>query len=115
MSQFTHTTIRGQFDHYSIEDFMFQDGTTGQQIKVNLINCEDLQTGQVFPELAFNLTKSFQSFGCITDHPTIEVACRHYNDGGYSFPNNVSFANPYPQFTNSLEKNMEIIEQHAIA
>lgn len=114
---YNNTTIRGTFKEYRLTNFTYNDGTHGQQIKVILTNCQDLTTDVIYPEVSFNLTKSFQQFGVINDHPVIDVACRHY-DGqnsqdenfGFQFPSNVNFANNYQKFTSDLNKNIQLIQ-----
>ena len=115
MNTYENTTIRGQFDHYSVFQFSYHNGKLGHQIKVHLKNCEDLQTHIIYPEITFNLTKSFKSFGVINDHPTLEVTCRKKNDinadnYGFEFPTNVTISNSYQKFTDSLDQNIALIK-----
>ena len=110
------TTLRGTFDHYTTETSTLRNGDVVHHVKVVLKNCTDTNSMITYPEISFNLTKSFQQFGMITDHPVIEVSCRQYlnendNNYGYRFPSNVSFANNYQKFTGDFTTDKKMIDE----
>lgn len=111
-TEYTPTTLRGTFKEYRTTDFTYKNGDPGKQIKVVLENCQDLITGQTYPEVSFNLTKSFRNFGVITDHPTLDVTCRHYRgqEPEFSFPRDVTFSNNYQKFTDDNNENLKLIQ-----
>lgn len=110
MTNYEKTMIEGTFDHYETEPFNYQDGTQGIRTLVVLTNCLDLKTKQTYSVIKFNLAKSFQALGQITDQPRLRVNCRHYpanssihmanRNYGYAFPTLVTLATPYQPILN---------------